>query len=205
VENLNPKVDAYIAKSGDFAKPILKYFRKFVHDTCPEVVEEVKWGMPFFSYKGDIMCHMASFKQHCAIGFWKAKLMKDASLMENAQSESSMGHLGKITRLEDLTENAKLTEYIQEAMALNEKGLKVAKPKPEKQVELDLPADFKEKLSANPLAIEYFESKSPSFRKEYIMWITDAKSETTRQTRIEQAVEWISDGKSRLWKYEKAK
>lgn len=201
--NFNPKVDEYIAKSSDFAKPILEHIRQIIHENVPEVEEKIKWGMPFFDYKGEMLCHIASFKQHCVMGFWKASLLSDPTLLENAKTEVSMGHLGKITCLADLPTNSKLIEYLKEAMALNDKGIKVAKPKPEKIEELPLPSDFKEKLAKNPLAIEYFENRSPSFRKEYIVWITDAKSETTRKSRIEQAVEWIGEGKTRLWKYEK--
>ncbi len=203
IMNLNPKVDEYIAKSSDFAKPILEHIRQIVHENVPNVEEKIKWGMPFFDYKGEMLCHIAAFKQHCVIGFWKAALMSDPSLLENAKGETSMGHLGKINSLADLPTDSKLIEYLKEAMVLNDKGLKIVKPKPEKLVELPLPDDFKEKLVENPLAIEYFENRSASFRKEYIVWITDSKTEATRQTRIEQAVEWISEGKSRLWKYEK--
>jgi uncharacterized protein YdeI (YjbR/CyaY-like superfamily) len=205
MEKFNPKVNEYIANSADFAKPILEHLRQLIHDTCPLAEEKIKWGMPFFDYNGEMLCNMASFKHHCAFGFWKAKLMKDASILAVAQSEQAMGHLGKITALSDLPPDEKLIEYIIEAMVLNEKGIKIKKTKPEKSVEMDLPSDFKEKLAANSTAIEYFESKSASFRKEYIVWIIEAKSETTRKARIDQAVEWIAEGKSRLWKYETPK
>jgi hypothetical protein len=59
----DPRVDAYIAKSADFAKPILSHMRKIVHQGCPEVVEEMKWSTPHFSYKG-MFCGMAAFKAH---------------------------------------------------------------------------------------------------------------------------------------------
>lgn len=74
MSNKNPKVDVYIEKSADFAKPILNHIRKVIHDACPEVEEAVKWGMPFFLYKGP-MCNMAAFKEHCAFGFWKGRLI----------------------------------------------------------------------------------------------------------------------------------
>ena len=62
-------VDAYIAKSADFAKPILMHIRELVHKACPEVEEKMKWSFPHFDYKGEMMCSMAAFKQHCAFGF----------------------------------------------------------------------------------------------------------------------------------------
>src|SRR6476469_4107950 len=72
----DPRIDAYIAKSAAFAKPILRHLRKVVHAGCPGVVETMKWSMPHFDYKG-VMCGMAAFKEHCAFGFWKADLILD--------------------------------------------------------------------------------------------------------------------------------
>jgi hypothetical protein len=114
--NFNPKVDEYIAKSAEFAKPILEHIRQIMHETCPEVEEKIKWGMPFFDYKSEMLCHIAAFNQHCVMGFWKASLMKDASLVAAAQTEQSMGHLGKITCIADLPNDSKLVIYIKEAM-----------------------------------------------------------------------------------------
>ena len=199
--NFNPKVDEFIEKSNDFAKPILEHLRQLVHETCPEVEEKIKWSMPFFDYKGEMMCHMAAFKQHCAFGFWKAKLMKDAALLAVAQSEQAMGHLGKITSVTDLPNDAKLVSYIKEAMTLNENGIKVKKTKVESGKEIDTPPDFQSILNTSPLALEYFKNSSYSFKKEYITWIEEAKTEATRQKRMEQALEWIAEGKNRNWKY----
>lgn len=115
----NPKVDAYVAKSADFAKPILNHFRSLLHKTCPEVVEVIKWGAPHFDYAGGPMAHMAAFKNHCAIGFWKASLMKSGkTLVDMAKSEEAMGHLGKLTSLKDLPKDTVLVKYVKEAMQL---------------------------------------------------------------------------------------
>ena len=119
------KFDAYIAKSADFAKPILNHIRELVHKTCPDAEEKIKWGMPFFDYKGEMLCHMAAFKQHAVMSFWKASLMKDPVLMQNAQSETSMGHLGRLTSMKDLPTDKKIALWIKEAMALNDKGINV--------------------------------------------------------------------------------
>src|SRR4051812_8290446 len=71
------RVDEYIAKAQPFAQPILREIRELVHATCPDVQETMKWSFPHFDYEG-IMCSMASFKEHCAFGFWKGSLIKDA-------------------------------------------------------------------------------------------------------------------------------
>jgi uncharacterized protein YdeI (YjbR/CyaY-like superfamily) len=197
-------IDAYIARSADFAKPILLHIRELVHKACPDVEEKIKWGMPFFDYKGEMLCHMASFKQHAVMGFWKASLMKDPVLVENAKSETAMGHLGRITSLKDMPSDKKITAWIKEAMGLNDKGIKLpSKPKPADKKELAVPDYFTKALAKNKKAKQVFENFAPSHRKEYLMWITEAKTEETRNKRMETALEWMAEGKSRLWKYEK--
>lgn len=201
----NPKVDAYIAKSAHFAQPILEHLRSLVHNACPEVEETIKWGFPHFEYKG-VLASMASFKAHCAFGFWKASLMEDAGKFLSPVGKTAMGHLGKITSMRDLPSNAVLTRYIREAMKLNEEGVKVPKktattdPK-----ELVVPDDLLRALKTNRKALKTFEDFSYSNRKEYVEWITEAKTEATRERRLETAVEWMSEGKIRNWKYVKKK
>ena len=200
------KIDAYIAKSADFAKPILNHIRELVHKTCPDVEEKVKWGMPFFDYKGEMLCHMASFKQHAVMGFWKASLMKDSILFENAKSETAMGHLGKITSLKDIPSDKKITAWIKEAMVLNDKGIKLPakiKPTEKEKKELTVPDYFTKALAKNKKAKQAFENFAYSHKKEYLAWVTEAKTEETRNKRIATALEWMAEGKSRLWKYEK--
>jgi len=195
------RIDSYILKSADFAVPILLHLRELVHTACPNVEERIKWGMPFFDYNGEGMCNMASFKQHCAFGFWKASLMKDKKLMENARGETAMGHLGKITSLKDIPSDATLIRYIKEAMKLNDAGIKVEKKKPVTTKEVEVPGYFFKLLKNNKAAQMTFNAFSPSSKKEYIHWITEAKTEGTRNNRITTAIEWIAEGKPRNWKY----
>lgn len=195
------RIDEYISKSADFAKPILIHLRELIHKTCPDVEEKVKWGFPHFDYKG-MLCHMASFKQHCAFGFWKAELMKDKTLMQNAKSETAMGHLGKITSLKDLPSDKKLISYIKEAVKLNEDGVKLP-PRKKSETETTVPDYFIKALKKNKTAFSTFENFSPSHKREYIEWIAEAKTEETRNRRIATAIEWTSEGKPRNWKYMK--
>ena len=199
--SLDRRVDEYISKSADFAKPILIHLRQLVHKTCPDVQETIKWGFPHFDYWGP-MCHMASFKQHCVFGFWKAALMKDRSLIENAKSETAMGHLGKLTSLKDLPLDKKLIANIKEAMKLNDAGVKATPvKKPPVKKEIKVPDDFLAALKKNKKALATFEGFSPSHKGEYVEWIVEAKREETRNKRIKQAVEWMAEGKPRNWKY----
>lgn len=201
--SFDSKVDAYIEKSEDFAKPILEYLRRLIHETCPEVEEVIKWGIPHFDYKGDMMCIVAAYKKHCSFSLFKAELMNDPKLVESVKAGKKMGFMDKLTAVSDLPPKEILVAYIKEAMALNENGIRKAKPISDKPKAIEIPDYFSERLTANPKAKAVFESKSPSFRKDYLVWITDAKTDTTRQKRMEQSLEWIAEGKGRFWQYEK--
>jgi len=194
-------IDTYIAKSADFAKPILTHIRELVHKACPDVEEKMKWSFPHFDYKGEMMCSMAAFKQHAAFGFWKASLMKDKVLVENAKSETAMGHLGRLTSVKDLPSDKKILAWVKEAMALNDKGIKVAKPKPAEKKELVIPNYFTSALKKNKKALETFEGFPYSKKKDYVEWLTEAKTEETRNKRMATALEWLAEGKARHWKY----
>ena len=197
------KVDAYIARSAEFAKPILTHLRELVHKACPEVEEVIKWGFPNFDYKG-VFCNMAGFKQHCSFGFWKASQMKDPNKILTVTDRNSMGHFDRITSLKDLPTDKILLAYIKQAAALNEMGVKrVVKVTPKGSKTIDTPDYFEKALKKNKNAREIFEDFAYSHRKEYIQWFEEAKTEETRNKRIAQAIEWISEGKGRNWKYEK--
>ena len=193
----DPRIDAYIAMSADFAKPILSYLRKTVHEACPEVEEDWKWSAPHFMYHG-MLCGMAAFKEHCSFGFWKGTLVVPSRLGGN----HAMGHFGRITRLADLPARRDLIRYIKKAAKLNQAGVQVARvsrPKPP----LVVPAELRRALSNNRSARATFENFSPSHRREYIEWIGEAKTEETRRRRLETALAWMAEGKSRNWKYER--
>jgi uncharacterized protein YdeI (YjbR/CyaY-like superfamily) len=201
--NKNPAVDAYIEKAADFAQPILSHLRSLVHKACPQVEEAIKWGFPHFTYKNDMLCHMAAFKQHCVFGFWKASLMKDDWLVENAKAETAMGHYGKIKSLKDLPADKIIMSQVKEAMKLNDEGKKVPKEKPAKLATVEAPEYFLKVIAKNKKAWAVWEKFSNSCKKEYVEWITEAKREETREKRIEKAGDWMAEGKDRNWKYKK--
>jgi len=203
MKNLDAGVDEYIDKAEDFAKPVLNHWRKLVHKVCPGVEEAIKWSLPHFDYKGGMMFVMASYKQHCSFTFLNAGLMKDKRLKESKTQKPIQRYLGKISSLTDLPPDEEFISFLKEAMALNEKGIKPVRAKADKPAPVELPDYFEKALKSKPKAKEVFETKSPSFRKNYIVWIADAKTDTTRGKRIEQALEWIAEGKDRFWQYEK--
>ena len=202
MKNRDERIDAYIEKSADFAKPILTHLRGLVHAACPEIEETWKWSFPHFDYKGTV-CSMAAFRQHCAFGFWKASLMKDAHKLLVNGSEA-MGQMGQIKSLADLPPDAVLISYIKEAVELNEKGVKLpSRANTGAKKELEVPEFFIAALETNSKASETFENFSYSNKKEYVEWLAEAKTEETRQKRLATAVEWLNEGKSRHWKYAK--
>ncbi|RAJ80274.1 uncharacterized protein YdeI (YjbR/CyaY-like superfamily) [Chitinophaga dinghuensis] len=198
----DPRIDAYIEKAAAFAQPILQHFRQLVHQACPDVTETIKWGFPHFDYNGSILTSIAGFKQHCAVNFWKAAIMDDPDKILTATGETAMGHLGKITSLKELPADKILIKYLKQAAKLIDEGAKVPqKPKTTEKKELEIPADLVAALKKNKAAAKTFEEFSYSNKKEYTSWITEAKTEATRQSRIATAVEWMAEGKIRNWKY----
>jgi uncharacterized protein YdeI (YjbR/CyaY-like superfamily) len=192
------RIDAYIAKAAEFAQPILTHLREVVHQACPEVEETMKWSFPHFQYKG-MLCSMAAFKEHCAFGFWKGSLIFGKA---EAGDEAAMGQFGRITKLKDLPGKKVLIGYIKEAMRLNDEGVKSpARAKPKEPRPVVIPDDLAAALGANKGARETFDQFSPSHKREYIEWINEAKSEATRNRRLEQAIDWMAEGKPRNWKY----
>lgn len=191
------RVDAYIAKSGAFAKPILTHIRKQLHANCPDATETIKWSMPFFEYKSRIFSNMAAFKAHCAFGFWNGALLKIDSTLDKA-----MGQFGRITAIADLPSDKEFARIVKAAMKLHDEGAKSpSRSKPAEKKELVVPAYFLAAVKQNQKAFATFASFSTSKKKEYVEWITEAKTDVTRAKRLGQAVEWMSEGKVRNWKY----
>jgi len=192
------RVDAYIAKSADFARPILIHLRDVVHAACPEIEETMKWSFPHFMYKG-ILCSMAAFKQHCSFGLWKSSLIVEKG---RDDVEKGMGQFGRITALSDLPSKKILSGYIKQAMKLNDAGIKSpTRSKPKTPQEVVVPDDLRISLQKNKMALATFDKFAPSHKREYIEWISEAKTDATRTRRLERAIEWMAEGKPRNWKY----
>ena len=195
----DPRVDAYIAGAASFAKPVLRHLRKTVHAACPQAEETIKWGAPTFTYHG-MLCGMAAFKQHVTFGFWKhALLAKDLP----KAGEAAWGNFGRILSVADLPSEAVMRRLVKQAMALNEQGVKVPRKAPPRDRKLPVPAYFMSAVRRNKKALETFQGLSYSHRKEYIEWVSEAKTDATRTRRLETAVAWMADGKGRNWKYER--
>ncbi len=196
------RIDAYIANSAPFAQPILSHLRALIHDVCPEVVETWKWSFPNFDYKGNSFVSLASFKKHCALRFWRASLMEDPDNIFNISENGALGSLNKICALTDLPDDSVLIKYLKAAVKLSEEGKKAPKTSKSKTAEpIKTPDDLAIALTANEAASKLYNNFSNSHKKEYVVWIEEAKTLATRNKRIAQAVEMIAENKSRNWKY----
>ncbi len=194
----DPRVDAYIARSATFARPILRQLRALVHAACPAAQETIKWGMPAFMHHG-ILCGMAAFQAHSTFGFWR-RGMTDVIGRDGAKAKQAMGSLGRITSLKDLPSDRAMLGYIRQAARLNEAG-GPARPKRKPKPALPVPADLAAALRKNAKAAKTFADFSPSPRREYIEWITEAKRPETRAKRVATTVQWLATGRKRNWKY----
>ena len=194
----DPRVDAYIARKAEFARPILEHLRDAVHAACPDCEETLKWSSPTFMYKGEMLASMAAFKAHATFGFWKGSLV----VGDTAEQMSAMGQFGRLGSVDDLPPPKILDQLIRKAMTLNEAGIKVKRPVKHPKPELEMPDDFRAALEANPAALAAYESFPPSAKRDYLEWMIEAKRPETRAKRLAQAVEWMAEGKRRHWKYQ---
>jgi uncharacterized protein YdeI (YjbR/CyaY-like superfamily) len=194
----DPRVDAYIDRQAEFAKPILEKIRDAVHSACPQCEETLKWGMPAFTYKSRILVQMAAFKAHATLGFWQG----EAVVGETEKRREAMGSFGRLTGVSDLPSETELHALVAKAMALVDAGGKAPRPVKHPKPPAETPPDLAEALAANEAARNAFDQFPPSCRREYVDWLTQAKRPETRAKRLAQAVEWMAEGKRRNWKYE---
>lgn len=196
MKNTNPAVDAYIAKAAPFARPILERLRRLFHEACPDIEEKIKWGSPSFEYKG-MVGGFAAFKQHATFGFWRQDVLPDPNRL--FKSKGPMGS-GKLTDASQLPPERVLLAYMRRAVELNETGAPPrARPKPKPPPKA--PDFFLAALRKNKKALATFEGFPPSHKRDYVDWIVEARREETRERRIKAALEWLSQGKPRNWKY----
>ncbi len=191
--------EEYIEKSEPFAQPILAYLRECMFEVYPHFSEEIKWKFPCFMYNGTILASVAAFKTHVSFGFWLSKEMSDRHGVFVEGEKMGMGNFGKTKSISDLPNKGILQEYIREAMALSDAGIKLSKSLgkkivPENEV-------FLNQLNDHPTVKEKFEQFTSSQKGEYHEWMNDAKTDATRQKRIAESLAWIAEGKPRNWKY----
>ena len=197
----DPRIDDYIDRSAPFARPILISLRRAVHAGCPDVEETLKWRSPTFMHKG-ILCGMAAFKAHCVFGFWKEALLMVHLKGVSAGRGEAMGQFGRITAVSELPDQKTLVALVRAAADLNDRGIKAPRAvRPKGDRTLRVPSYFRAALRKSRKALATFEEFSYSNKKDYVDWVTEARTDDTRRRRLETAVAWMSDGKVRNWKY----
>lgn len=205
METKNPRVDAYIAKQPPFAQPILKELRAIAHEADPGITEDIKWGAPAFMHKG-IVFIMAGFKAHVGVNFWKGALIVP-SQSRRATDDKAMAQIGRMGSLGEMPPKRTIIGYIRSAIKLNEGSVQSPKRVKEaavkKRAPLRMPPSLSAALERNAKARLTYDNFSPSHKREYIEWISEAKTTETRDRRIEQALGWMAEGKARNWKYMK--
>jgi len=196
--SVDPRIDAYIERQADFAKPILRHIRVRVHAACPDVIETIKWSRPFFDYKGRPLAIMSGFKAHASFGFWR----RDA--LATGQEGEAMGQFGRLTSVADLPNDDALDAMIRAAAALIDAGDGAVKREPKRaRPETEVPSELAEALAGDAAAATTFESFPPGARRDYCDWIAEAKRPETRARRVADAIDMLREGKRRNWKYEK--
>lgn len=193
---LDPRVDAYIDRRADFARPILQHLRALVHAACPKGAEAIKWSMPFFTYRGRNLANMAGFKAHCAFGLWQG-----GGIAKDARDDSAMGQFGRITSLADLPSDSELRGIITAAMDRIDSSEPVRSTPIAPRAPLPVPPELRAAIDAHPQAASQWARFTPGKVRDYAEWIGEAKRAETRDRRIAQAVEWIAEGKDRHGKY----
>ena len=188
-----PRIDAYISKAQPFARPILEKVRERVHALMPDVEEAMKWSHPTYCRGGKIVLGTAAFKEHAVVNFWRGQELGFET------KNGAMGQLGKLTSVGDLPGD--LDAMISKAAELS------GAPAPRKTKHAPRPTiamhpDFAAALSKAPKAKAVLDGFAPSAQRDYFEWIAEAKQDATRHKRIATALEWLSEGKKRHWKYE---
>jgi uncharacterized protein YdeI (YjbR/CyaY-like superfamily) len=193
----DPRIDAYIAKAPAFARPVLEHVRARVHAAAPEAEETMKWSAPAYTVDGKILLITAAFKEHAAINFWRGQELRGAEA-----SLDAMGQFGKLTSVTDLPDDKEFDALIRHAAELAKTAPAPRQVKHEPAPPAELHPEFARALAANPKAKAALNGFPPSARREYLDWVAEAKQDKTRAKRIANAVEWLSEGKRRHWKYE---
>jgi uncharacterized protein YdeI (YjbR/CyaY-like superfamily) len=166
------------------------------------VEETIRWSHVSFGHEGGILAGMAAFKEHVSFGFWHQD-MEPALVRDGYKPGDAMGLMGRIESLDHVPSNAKMVGYVRMAVGLRKSGKPARdRPKPGPKAPLRVPPALLAALKKNKKAAATWAGLSYSHRKEYLEWLTEAKREETKTTRLATTLEWLAEGKSRNWKYE---
>lgn len=188
---MNPKVDNFIEKAKKWQDEMEK-LRMIVLD-C-QLKEELKWGVPCYTYQDSNVVLIHGFKEYCALLFFKGALLSDPDKILVRQTENvQAGRQIRFTQLSQIVElEPILKSYIFEAVEIQKAGLEVQFKKP---AEATVPAEFQKSMDEFPELKLAFERLTPGRQRAYLLYFSDPKQSKTRESRIEKSIPNILSGR----------
>ena len=187
----NPKVDWYFSKARKWQEELEK-LRMLVLD-CG-LTEELKWGVPCYTFQKSNIVLIHVFKEYCALLFFKGALLKDANgiLVQQTENVQAARQI-RFTKVREIVMmKAILRAYIHEAIEVEKAGLKV---KFKKAAEFNIPEEFRNKLDETPALKTSFYALTPGRQRAYILYFSAPKQCKTRESRVEKCKRQILSGK----------
>ncbi len=186
----NPRVDFYFNKADAWQKE-LKKLRTIILG-CP-LTEELKWGVPCYTFQGSNILLVHVFKEYCAMLFVKGALLKDAKGILIQQTENvQAARQVRFTNVRQIVElEPSLKAYIHEAIEVEKAGLKVDF---KKTAEFKMPREFQNKLVEMPPLKDAFDALTPGRQRAYLLYFSAPKLAKTREARVEKCIDRILDG-----------
>ena len=158
-----------------------------------DLVEELKWGKPCFTYQKRNVAIIIPLKDACALSFFKGALLKDPKHILQKIGEAQAGRWIKFTSPKEISAlQPTLRSYISEAIEVEASGKKVPLKKASEYV---VPEELQVRLNAAPELKAAFEALTPGRRKSYIFHVSGAKQAKTRAARAEKCVPMILSGR----------
>ena len=191
MNRMNPKVDFYFNKAEKWQEEFEK-LRTIILD-C-QLTEELKWGVPCYTFQKSNIVLIHGFKEYCAILFVKGALLKDANgiLIQQTENVQAARQI-RFTNVREIVEMEPILKaYIHEAIEVEKAGLKVDF---KKTTEFIIPEEFKNKLDEIPALKDAFDALTPGRQRAYILYFSAPKQSKTRESRIEKCMQQILDGK----------
>ena len=188
---MNPKVDDFLRETKNWREEF-ETLRKIILD-C-QLTEELKWGVPCYTFNNANIVLIHGFKEYCAILFVKGALLSDTHNILIQQTENvQAGRQIRFTNIQEIVKlEPTLKAYISQAIEVEKAGLKVEL---KKNTELIFPEEFQNKLDEIPALKTAFEALSPGRQRAYNLYFTQPKQSKTRATRVENSLQQILDGK----------
>lgn len=188
---MNPKVDFYFDKAKQWQEEI-EQLRVIVLDCGLE--EELKWGCPCYMFQKNNIVLIHTFKEYCALLFFKGALLQDTHgiLIQQTENVQAARQI-RFTNLKQITEQESILKaHIYEAIEVEKAGLKVELKKP---TEFSITEEFKIQLNENQDLKTAFEKLTPGRQRAYLLHFSQPKQSKTRETRVEKSIPKILDGK----------